>query len=182
MKTAARRCGRGPCRRGRSRAACPRPGEEPTARRWRASGSPLSVSLLQEAEPGRVRAAQGQGGVRELLQNAVGRGRHLLRQGDQRAVFGRIVGRAGRSPAQFSGRGDRPQIRRGLCSNRLVLRLWRPPDPAPVTRIRVQSRLVVFARRTTVVFPIRDRPSGGSRTSVPLLVLIFVAPPTGVST
>ena len=70
----------------------------------------LLVAVLQEAEPGRVRAAQGKGGVRELLQNSVGRRRHLPRQSDQRVVLGRMVGRTRRASAQFRRGEHRRQL------------------------------------------------------------------------
>lgn len=58
-------------------------------------------------------AADGQRGIRELLQDTFGRSRHLLCQSDQSAVLRRIVGRARWSAAQLSRRDNGCQIRCG---------------------------------------------------------------------
>ena len=86
---------------------------------WRpcsGDGAPAQISLvalLQQAEAGRMGVAQGQRAVGELLQDAVGRGRHLRRQCDQVAVFRFMVGRTPWTAPQFS-RGER-RCRKGCA-------------------------------------------------------------------
>jgi hypothetical protein len=88
--------------------------------------------------------AQGQGGFRELVQNTIGRGRHLLCQSDQSAVFRRVIGKAPWSPTQLSRRDHRLQTSTGGCRRQVDGTAGLPSAPE-ITCAPRQLRLVPVA-------------------------------------
>src|SRR3954468_8583134 len=79
-------------------------------------GRPIKMCAVrsQQADAARLRVAQVQSGLCELLQNIIGRSGHLLRQSNQGVVLGYVVGCTGWSSPQLSRQNDRFQIDCGV--------------------------------------------------------------------